>query len=156
MRVSTKARYALSAMADLAFVLQDEQLRSVPLSEIADRQELPLPYLEQIFMKLRQANLVQSIRGASGGYFISRANHTIRISDIIYAVDKPARTTRCDPETMKGCLSDGRRCLTHTMWEGLGHVIHQYFKSMTLQDLLNDASPFAQPACYEVRESHVF
>ncbi len=135
MRVSTKARYAVSAMVDMAVITENDPARAVSLNDIAVRQELPTAYLEQIFAKLRQAQLVQSIRGAHGGYKLGRPVDTIRIADIIYAVDNPSKATRCDQHSPSGCMSTGKRCLTHNLWEGLDHVIHHYLSQLSLEDI---------------------
>lgn len=138
MKISTKARYAVMALCDLAQYLKSgSDKKPVSLQEISQSQELPVAYLEQIFMKLKQAKLVDSIRGASGGYVLARPANMIRVSDIIYAVEKPAKTTRCDAHTSKGCHSSGTRCLTHDLWEELGQVIHLFFSKITLQDILD-------------------
>ena len=121
------------------------------LLEISQSQELPTAYLEQIFIKLKAAKLVESTRGAMGGYLLARSPSRIRISDIIYAVEKPTRTTRCDVKTEKGCHSNGMRCITHVLWEELGHVIHAYFSGISLQDVITgnikeslSSSPFTR------------
>ena len=108
MKLSTKGRYAVMAMADLADAADSGP---VTLSDIASRQSISLSYLEQLFAKLRRADIVSSVRGPGGGYKLSRLPTEIRISDIILAVDEPLRATRCSEA--KGCLSDGRRCITH-------------------------------------------
>lgn len=134
MKLSTKARYAVMAMVDLANHGTDQP---VSLAEIAARQELPLPYLEQLFNKLKKANLVKSSRGASGGYLLNRFPDEIRISEVIYAVDKPVKTTRCENRSLKGCHADGTRCLTHDLWEELEIVIRLFLTKVTLADVTN-------------------
>lgn len=136
MHVSTKARYAVAAMTDLAYVSSDADVRPVSLKDIAQRQELPLSYMEQIFLKLRKANLVHSHRGAQGGYTLTRGLSDVRISDIIYAVDGPIHTTRCAHGTETGCMTNGQRCATHHLWEGLGQTIHDYLRKTTLFDVV--------------------
>lgn len=136
MRVSTKARYAVSALADMALTF-DESNAPLSLKDIAERQELPLAYMEQIFLTLRKASLVKSARGAHGGYVLARSPHMIRIADIIFAVDGPMRATRCDRDITSGCMSTGKRCLTHDLWEGLEDAIDHYLKKTTLFDLVN-------------------
>lgn len=132
MKVSTKARYAVMAMVDLA---NHGHTCHVSLSEIAARQELPLPYLEQLFNKLKKTGIVKSTRGSNGGYLLNYPAEDIRILDVIQAVDKPVRTTRCESHSAKGCQSKGMRCLTHDLWEELGTVIHLFLTKVTLADV---------------------
>lgn len=131
MKLSTKGRYAVMAMADLASASQDGP---VTLSDIASRQSISLSYLEQLFAKLRRADIVSSIRGPGGGYRLSRLPSEIRVSDVIVAVDEPLRATRCSEA--KGCLADGRRCITHDLWDELGRHIYLFLSSITLEDVL--------------------
>lgn len=134
MRLSTKGRYAVMAMVDLA---RYSQGHPVALAEIADRQEISLSYLEQLFAKLRRAMLVKSVRGPGGGYLLARDMEEMRISDVIMAVDEPIRATRCEPNSPIGCHSDKSRCLTHDLWEELGNQIHLYLASVSLGDVVN-------------------
>lgn len=135
MKLSTRARYAVMAMVDLAFLEAEKKV--VSLQDIAERQELPVAYLEQIFGKLRKGNLVLSCRGAQGGYTLARASHTIRVSDVIYAVEPKIKTTRCENLTERGCHSSGNQCLTHDLWESLGQTIHGFLSTVTLQDIVS-------------------
>jgi Rrf2 family iron-sulfur cluster assembly transcriptional regulator len=135
MRLSTKGRYAVMAMADLAR-RQDEPCRAVALAEIATRQEISLSYLEQLFARLRRKGLVQSARGPGGGYRLTRTAAETSIAEIVLAVDEPLRATRCAAEG-KGCMLKGERCLTHDLWEDLGHRIEDYLASVSLADVLN-------------------
>ncbi|WP_032112855.1 Rrf2 family transcriptional regulator [Candidatus Paracaedibacter symbiosus] len=132
MKVSTKARYAVMAMVDLATHGKDHP---VSLPEIALRQELPLPYLEQLFNKLKKTSLVKSSRGSAGGYLLNHPAQEIRILDVIHAVDRPVKTTRCENHSPKGCQNSGMRCLTHDLWEELGAVIHLFLAKVTLADI---------------------
>ena len=134
MRLSTKGRYAVMAMVDLATVSQDTP---VVLSDVAERQEVSLSYLEQLFSKLRRGGLVKSVRGPGGGYLLSRSCAEVRIADIILAVDEPIKVTRCDDGSPEGCTSNKSRCLTHDLWEGLGNQIHLYLKSISLADIVH-------------------
>jgi Rrf2 family iron-sulfur cluster assembly transcriptional regulator len=134
MRLSTKGRYAVMAMADLAR-RQTEPCRAVALAEIALRQEISLSYLEQLFARLRRKGLVQSARGPGGGYRLTRTAEETSIADIVLAVDEPLRATRC-AEQGKGCMLKGERCLTHDLWEDLGHRIEDYLASVSLADVL--------------------
>ena len=132
MRLSTKGRYAVMAMVDLAF---HSAGKPVALSEIALRQDISLSHLEQLFAKLRRGGLVRSVRGPGGGYMLSRSINDTRIADIILAVDEPIRATRCPAGTGRGCKKDKSRCLTHDLWEELGNQIHRYLSSVSLADV---------------------
>jgi len=135
MRLSTKGRYAVMAMTDLAR-RQDEPCRGVALAEIATRQEISLSYLEQLFARLRRKGLVQSARGPGGGYRLARTAAETSIAEIVLAVDEPLRATRCDDQG-KGCMLKGERCLTHDLWEDLGHRIEDYLASVSLADVVS-------------------
>lgn len=155
MRLSTKGRYAVMAMADLARNGRGErgQARAVSLGEIAQRQEISLSYLEQLFARLRRAGLVSSVRGPGGGYRLAKAADTVMVADIVLAVDEPIRATRC-VDAARGCMLRGERCITHHLWEGLGDEIHRYLASVSLEDvILNRAgrhrAPIDRPAFAE-------
>lgn len=132
MRLSTKGRYAVMAMADLA---SHTSGKPVALADIAERQEISLSYLEQLFGRLRKGGLVKSVRGPGGGYLLSRPPAEMRISDIILAVDEPIQTTRCTPGSPAGCHNNKGRCLTHDLWEELGNQIYLYLSSVTLEQV---------------------
>lgn len=132
MKLSTKGRYAVMAMADLA---HHSVGKPVALAEVADRQEISLSYLEQLFAKLRRGGLVSSVRGPGGGYLLARSADSMRISDIILAVDEPIKATRCNLGSPAGCHSHKGRCLTHDLWEELGNQIYLYLSSVTLDDV---------------------
>src|ERR1043165_3139303 len=121
MKLGTRARYAVTAMVDLA---RHGDEGPVPLGEIARRQEISLSYLEQLFAKLRAAGLVKSVRGPGGGYLLAHGPQGTRVSDVILAVDEPIRATRCTPGAPQGCSGSSSRCLTHDLWEELGNQIH--------------------------------
>lgn len=131
MRLGTKGRYAVMAMVDLA----QAGAGPVALADIAERQEISLSYLEQLFGKLRKAGLVGSVRGPGGGYYLTRSADETRIADVILAVDEPMRATRCHPGSASGCKRDASRCLTHDLWAELGHQIHLFLSSVTLGDV---------------------
>lgn len=135
MRLSTKGRYAVMAMADLA--AQGEGVRPVSLADIATRQEISLSYLEQLFAKLRRGGLVRSVRGPGGGYRLARPASAVRIADIILAVDEPITATRCREGSAKGCTGSAGRCVTHDLWEELGRHIHVYLSSVSLADVVD-------------------
>lgn len=132
MRLSTKGRYAVMAMVDLACRSNG---KPVALADIAERQEISLSYLEQLFAKLRRGGLVKSVRGPGGGYLLAHSPETTRISDIILAVDEPIRATRCAPGSPEGCARNKSRCLTHDLWEELGRQIHLFLSSISLADV---------------------
>jgi Rrf2 family iron-sulfur cluster assembly transcriptional regulator len=135
MRLSTKGRYAVMAMADLARRECDPS-RAVALAEIAARQEISLSYLEQLFARLRRKGLVQSARGPGGGYRLAKTPEATSIADIVHAVDEPLRATRCASQG-KGCMLKGERCLTHDLWEDLGQHIEGYLASVSLADVVS-------------------
>ncbi len=132
MKLSTKGRYAVMAMADLASQNSD---KPISLAEIAERQGISLSYLEQLFGKLRKGGLVKSVRGPGGGYLLAHAANETRISDVILAVDEPIKATRCQPGSPFGCHFDKGRCLTHDLWEELGNQIYLFLSSVTLADV---------------------
>ncbi|HIJ38691.1 MAG TPA: Rrf2 family transcriptional regulator [Rhodospirillaceae bacterium] len=133
MKLSTKGRYAVMAMADLA---SHSNGSPVALADIADRQEISLSYLEQLFGKLRKGGLVKSVRGPGGGYLLARPALQTRVSDIILAVDEPIQTTRCSPGSPAGCHNHKGRCMTHDLWEELGNQIYLYLSSVSLGDVI--------------------
>ena len=156
MRLSTKGRYAVMAMADLA--QHEAANKPVSLADIAQRQEISLSYLEQLFAKLRRNGLVKSVRGPGGGYRLSRPANDLRISDVIVAVDEPIAATRCKPGSAKGCTGQGARCVTHDLWEELGRQIHVFLSGVSLSDVvekrvLGRAQPCAQAANTAEREA---
>src|SRR3954468_19764778 len=138
MRLSTKGRYAVMAMTDLARRQDEAEGRAVALAEIAARQQISLSYLEQLFARLRRKGLVKSARGPGGGYRLALAAAETHIADIVLAVDEPLRATRCGLSKggPKGCMAGGERCLTHDLWEEMGRQIHGYLASVSLADVL--------------------
>lgn len=131
MELTTRGRYAVMAMADIAC---HDAAGAVPLSAVAERQRLPLPYLEQIFLGLRRSGLVESARGRSGGYRLIRPASEICVFDIMTAVDEETHFTRCQADG-EGCIA-GERCLTHELWKGLSDVAALYLKSMSLAEVI--------------------
>jgi Rrf2 family transcriptional regulator, iron-sulfur cluster assembly transcription factor len=140
-QLSTRGRYAVMAMVDLA--TQQTlgcECGPVCLAEIASRQKLSQAYLEQLFAKLRRAGLVASARGPGGGYRLARGSDTIAMADIISAVDEPIRATRC-PDGTPGCIEGAgsgapTRCQTHELWEELGQQILLFLQGVTLADVV--------------------
>ncbi|MDZ4364783.1 Rrf2 family transcriptional regulator [Brevundimonas sp.] len=138
MRLSTKGRYAVMAMADLAKNGRADGVhRAVSLAEIAARQEISLSYLEQLFARLRKSGLVQSVRGPGGGYRLAKDMRDTVVAEIVLAVDEPIRATRCSGQgSPRGCMIGGERCITHNLWEDLGAEIHAYLAGVSLEDVV--------------------
>ncbi len=132
MKLSTKGRYAVMAMVDLA---SHNKNKPIALADIAERQEISLSYLEQLFGKLRRGGIVKSVRGPGGGYLLSRSANDLRISDVILAVDEPIKATRCMPGSPAGCQQNQGRCLTHDLWTELGNQIYLYLNSVSIADV---------------------
>jgi Rrf2 family transcriptional regulator, iron-sulfur cluster assembly transcription factor len=141
------------AMVDLA---RHGNGNPVALAEIAERQNISLSYLEQLFAKLRRSGLVKSVRGPGGGYLLTHERDETRIADIILAVDEPIRATRCTPGLAIGCQGNRSRCLTHDLWEELSNQIHLYLSSVSLGDVCErrvlGTSGLAQRDAYRTRE----
>lgn len=131
MKLTTKGRYAVTAMLDLA--LHGDQ-GPVPLADISTRQEISLSYLEQLFSKLRKNNLVQSTRGPGGGYSVARSLSDVSVSEIICAVNESVDATQCGGK--ENCHNHGR-CLTHDLWEGLSNQIEEFLDNVSLQDMID-------------------
>ncbi len=122
------------AMVDLAM---HSDGKPVALAAIAERQDISLSYLEQLFARLKRNALVKSTRGPGGGYMLAHGAEGTRISDIILAVDEPIRATRCDPQSPHGCTKTKMRCATHDLWSELSNQIHLFLSSVTLADVVN-------------------
>ena len=137
MKLTTKGRYAVMAMADLA-LFKDKG--PVSLTEISLRQNISLAYLEQIFIKLKNNNLVKSTRGAKGGYVLDKSAHDIKISNIISAVDEEVKMLNCKKESKKGCNNKSTKCITHNLWDQLDQHINNFFEKVKLQDLIKKNS----------------
>ena len=136
MKLSTKGRYAVTAMVDLAATSKGCTGTPVTLADIAERQDISLSYLEQLFCKLRKRGLVKSVRGPGGGYCLGRPAAQTRVADIIMAVDEPIRATGCRAGDEQGCHSKRGRCLTHDLWEELSNHIYLFLNSVTLADVV--------------------
>ena len=133
MKLTTKGRYAVMAMADLA-VFKDKG--PINLTDISLRQNISVAYLEQIFIKLKKSNLVKSVRGAKGGYVLDLSPEEIKISNIISAVDEEVKTLNCKKESKKGCNNKTTKCITHNLWDQLDQHINNFFEKVKLQDLV--------------------
>ena len=133
MKLSSKGRYAVMAMADLAKVNANQP---TSLTEISIRQGISISFLEQIFLKLKKNNLVQSSRGPDGGYVLSKSPGEIKLSSIINAVDEKVKTVGCNKESKKGCNGKSIKCITHDLWDELEHHINNFFEKNTLNDII--------------------
>ena len=133
MKLSTKGRYAVMAMADLA---KYNVKKPTSLAEISLRQGISISYLEQLFLKLRKNNLVQSARGPSGGYVLAKPPGEIKLLSIISAVDEKIRTVKCRKQKKKGCNGKTIKCITHNLWDDLETHINKFFEENTLNDIL--------------------
>lgn len=132
MKLTSKGRYAVTAMLDVAL---HSQQNPVPLADISERQGISLSYLEQLFSKLRKAGLVASVRGPGGGYRLGTDAHDIAIGTVIAAVDESVDATKCQG---KGDCQGGTRCLTHTLWRDLSSRISDFLNNITLGELMTD------------------
>jgi len=139
MKLTTKGRYAVMAMADLA-LFKDKGPTS--LKDISLRQSISLPYLEQIFIKLKDKNLVKSTRGAKGGYILEKPANEIKISNIISAVDEEVKMLNCKKDSKKGCNNKTTKCITHNLWDQLDQHINNFFEKVKLQDLVKRNSNY--------------
>ena len=137
MKLNTKARYAVMAMADLA---SNTNVGPVSLKEISLRQNISLAYLEQIFIKLKNKKLVRSSRGATGGYFLEKPASEIKLSHIISAVDEEVKMLNCKKSSKRGCNNKSTKCITHNLWDELDQHIHGFFEKVKLQDLTKQNS----------------
>ena len=133
MKLTSKGRYAVMAMADLA---KNNTKEPTSLTAISLRQGISISYLEQLFLKLRKNNLVQSARGPSGGYVLTKPPGQIRLLNIINAVDEEIKTLKCKKESKKGCNGKSIKCITHNLWDDLEDHINKFFENNTLNDIL--------------------
>lgn len=133
MKLTTKGRYAVMAMADLA---ANKDLKPVSLNEIALRQNISLSYLEQLFFKLKNKNLVKSVRGPHGGYILEKKPKDIKLSNIIFAVDEEVKTLNCKKDLKKSCSGKFVKCITHSLWADLEEHINIFFENKSLEDLI--------------------
>jgi len=134
LKLTSKGRYAVTAMLDLAF---HSEVGPVTLSEISKRQDISLSYLEQLFTRLRKRQLVRSTRGPGGGYSLNKPAGQLAVAEIVAAVDETVDTTRCSGAS--NC-HDGSQCLAHELWHGLSRQIFGFLSDITLQDLMEDGS----------------
>ena len=137
MKLTTKGRYAVMAMADLALY---QNGKPVSLNDISLRQNISLSYLEQLFSKLKNGKLVKSIRGPSGGYILDKSPKDIKLSNIIFAVDEQVKTLNCKKDSKKGCNGKSTKCITHNLWDDLEIHINSFFENKSLSDLLKESN----------------
>ena len=137
MKLTSKGRYAVMALADLA---KFNNISPVSLRDILLRQGISLDYLEQIFSKLRKKEIVQSIRGTQGGYILNKKAREIKLTNIFEAVDEKVKTVQCKKDSKKGCNGKSTKCVTHNLWDELETHINNFFEQKSLEDLLNDNS----------------
>ena len=133
MKLTTKGRYAVMAMADLASYSKN---KPVSLSEISTRQNISLAYLEQLFIHLKNKKLVKSIRGVKGGYALDRPASEIKLSNIFHAVNEEIKTLNCKKESKKGCNHKSIKCITHNLWDKLDNHINGFFENVKLEELV--------------------
>ena len=134
MKLTSKGRYAVMAMADLA---SNSKEKPISLTEISLRQNISLSYLEQLFLKLKKGSLVKSVRGSSGGYTLVKPASEINLSNIIFAVDETVKTLNCKKESKRGCNHKNIKCITHNLWDDLDRHINSFFEKKKLEDLIN-------------------
>jgi Rrf2 family transcriptional regulator, iron-sulfur cluster assembly transcription factor len=146
MKLTTKGRFAVTAMIDVAL---NNHEGPVTLAEVSERQKISLSYLEQLFGKLRRYGLVESVRGPGGGYNLAKPAGTISVSDVILAVDEPIDTTSCGGE--KNCHDD-KQCLTHHLWASLNKHIFTYLQGVSLESLVDDARKRQSPSIHVVKD----
>ena len=135
MKLSSKGRYAVMALVDLA---RFNEINPVSLRDISLRQGISLDYLEQIFSKLRKKEIVQSVRGTQGGYVLNKRAKEIKLTNILDAVDEKVKTVQCKKELKKGCNGKATKCLTHNLWDELETHINNFFDKKSLEDLVQD------------------
>jgi Rrf2 family iron-sulfur cluster assembly transcriptional regulator len=137
MKLTSKGRYAVMALADLAKFNSDNP---VSLRDISLRQGISLNFLEQIFSKLKKHSIVKSIRGSNGGYILNKQPVEIKLANILNAVDEEVKTVQCKKESKKGCNNKTSKCITHNLWDELEVHIKHFFEQKNLKDLINNSS----------------
>ena len=135
MKLNSRGRYAVMALADMA---NFDMKNPVSLRDISLRQNISLVYLEQIFLKLKKNNIVKSVRGANGGYILTKDPEQIKLSNIFSAVDEKVKTVQCKKESKKGCNGKLTKCITHNLWDELELYINDFFDKKNLGDLLKN------------------
>ena len=134
MKLTSKGRYAVMALVDLA---RFDNINPVSLRDISLRQGISLDYLEQIFSKLKKNEIVKSIRGTQGGYVLNKNPNDIKLTNIFHSLDEKVKTVQCKKESKKGCNGKATKCITHNLWDELEIHINTFFENKSLKDLLN-------------------
>ena len=137
MKLNSKSRYAVMALADIASF---DRHKPVPLRDISLRQNISLVFLEQIFSKLKKNNIVKSIRGANGGYVLTEEPEKVKLLKVFLAVDESIKTVQCKKESKKACNGKSTKCITHDLWDDLETHINNFFEKNTLRDIVLRAS----------------
>ena len=137
MKLTSKGRYAVMALADLA---RFDNANPISLRDISLRQSISLDYLEQIFFKLKKNQIVKSVRGTQGGYVLNKKPNEIKLTNIFHAVDEKVKTVQCNKDSKKGCNNKVTKCITHNLWDELENHINGFFEKKSLEDLLNNNS----------------
>ena len=135
MKLTSKGRYAVTALVDLA---RFDNINPVSLRDISLRQGISLDYLEQIFFKLKKNEIVKSIRGTQGGYVLNKNPNDIKLTNIFHAVDEIVKTVQCKKESKRGCNGKATKCITHNLWDELEIHINTFFENKSLEDLLKN------------------
>ena len=136
MKLTSKGRYAVMALADLA---KFNSINPVSLRDISLRQNISLVFLEQIFAKLKKHEIVKSIRGTNGGYILNKQPIEIKLANILNAVDEEVKTVQCKKESKKGCNNKTSKCITHNLWDELEMHINHFFEQKNLKDLISNS-----------------
>ena len=135
MKLTSKGRYAVMALVDLA---RFDNINPVSLRDISLRQGISLDYLEQIFLKLKKNQIVKSIRGNQGGYVLSKNPNDIKLTNIFHAVNEKVKTVQCKKDSKKGCNGRATKCITHNLWDELENHINSFFEKKSLEDLIQN------------------
>ena len=135
MKLTSKGRYAVMALVDLA---RFDNINPVSLRDISLRQGISLDYLEQIFSKLKKNEIVKSIRGTQGGYVLNKNPNDIKLTNIFHAVDEKVKTVQCKKESKRGCNGKATKCITHNLWDELEIHINTFFENKSLEDLIKN------------------
>ena len=135
MKLTSKGRYAVMALVDLA---RFDSINPVSLRDISLRQNISLDYLEQIFLKLKKNQIVKSIRGNQGGYVLSKNPNDIKLTNIFHAVNEKVKTVQCKKDSKKGCNGKATKCITHDLWDELENHINSFFEKKSLEDLIQN------------------
>ena len=135
MKLTSKGRYAVMALVDLA---RFDNINPVSLRDISLRQGISLDYLEQIFSKLKKNEIVKSIRGTQGGYVLNKNPNDIKLKNIFNAVDEKVKTVQCKKESKRGCNGKATKCITHNLWDDLEIHINTFFENKSLEDLIKN------------------